>query len=107
MRLRGGSITLDDCNIWKSHDKLGPENCDADVLRRADNYLWLCAENADAWKRNGGKVVNLAETRGFPLSDTNLRASILPLKDLSLASSTASVLLRTFRMRRLLCLRVI
>ena len=67
MRLRDGAMALADYNIWKSHDVLDPENCDPDAIQRSDNYLFLCAENAYAGRRNGVKVGNRAETEGFPI----------------------------------------
>ena len=67
MRLRDGAMTLEDYKLWQSHDIPDPENCDPCALERADKYLWLCAENADAGRRNGDKVGNLAETQGFPI----------------------------------------
>ena len=83
MRRRDGAMTLEDYNIWKSHDILGPGNCDPDVLQRADNYRWLCAENADDGQRNVAKVRNLAETQGFPITrydSTHINISAKRLK---------------------------
>ena len=67
MRLRDGASTLGDCNLWKSHDILDPQNSAPDLLRSAGNYLWIGAENAGDGRRNGDKVGNLAETRGCPI----------------------------------------
>ena len=64
MRLRDGAMTVEDHNLWRSHDILDPERCDADILRRSGDMLWLCVGNADAGPRDGRKLGLLAEEAG-------------------------------------------
>ena len=43
-------------------------NFDDDIVRRADSFLWLCAENADAGARNGRKLGQLAINSDAPIA---------------------------------------
>ena len=67
MRLRDGAMTLSDYNMRKTHDIMDTANCDGDIMRRADGFLWLCAENADAGERNGRKLAKLAINDDTPI----------------------------------------
>ena len=67
MRLRDGAMTHADYNLWKTHDIMDTANCDEDIARRADGFLWLCAENADAGARNGRKLGQLAAADAAPI----------------------------------------
>lgn len=39
MRLRDGSINLDDYNIWQTRDVAGSRNCDLDTIGSAGRLL--------------------------------------------------------------------
>ena len=67
MRLRDGAMNVEDHNLWRSHDILDPERCVADILRMSGEFLWLCAENADAGSMYGRKLGLLAEKAGDPI----------------------------------------
>ena len=60
-------MTIEDYNLWRIHDILAPDRCDTDILRMSGEFLWLCAENADAGSMNGRKLGLLAEKVGIPI----------------------------------------
>ena len=68
MRLRDGAINLEDYNIWKTRDVMGPGNCDGDILSRPGGFFWLCEENANAREMHGRKICHLSINNGRPIS---------------------------------------
>ena len=55
MRLRDGAVTYADRDLRRSRDILHRE-CDPEVVSRSQSSHWLCAENAECCRRNGGEV---------------------------------------------------
>eukprot|EP00660_Eupelagonema_oceanica_P007192 gene7192-15539_t len=63
LRLRDGAMTLADHDLWRTHDIADP-SCSPELKMQAENWTWLCAENASAGQGLARCMLRLAQSSG-------------------------------------------
>eukprot|EP00662_Eupelagonemidae_sp_cell21_P057762 gene57762-biopygen59097 len=66
LRLRDGAMSMADYRLWQTHD-INSHQASGELKKAAEDFMWLCAENAAAGQRNGRRAGLLARESKKPV----------------------------------------